>query len=76
MFASFRLYSIYPLCFFSQASYEFGFANTTWLRRNPLYYQFYCVGLNTVFASLAPLLALVYLNVATLLALKRIGQQV
>ena len=52
---------------FSQASYEFGFANTTWLRRNPLYYQFYCVGLNTVFAHVFPLLSLLYLNIYTVI---------
>ena len=34
----------------------------TALRTNQLYYNVYCVGLNTVFASVIPLLSLLYLN--------------
>ncbi len=34
-----------------------------------MYYGVYCIGLNTVFASLLPMLALLYLNVKTVIAL-------
>jgi hypothetical protein len=34
----------------------------------------YCVALNTCFATLLPLLALVYLNVATLIALNKLSK--
>jgi hypothetical protein len=42
----------------------------TSLRSDPLYYQIYCVGLNSFFASLFPLVLLLYFNVNTLIALK------
>ena len=51
------------------------FANKTSLRRHPTYYQAYCVGLNTFFASLLPLVTLVFFNVGTLAALGRVGRQ-
>lgn len=51
------------------------YPNATSLRRNPLYYQAYCIALNTCFATLFPLVALLYFNVATLLALRRLGRQ-
>merc|ERR1719376_1854355 len=50
---------------------EFKYPNATWIRRNMIYYNVYCVGLNTCFASLLPLLALLYFNTATLMALKK-----
>ncbi len=39
----------------------------TALRENALYYKVYCIGLNTTFASVIPLLSLIYLNIATVL---------
>ena len=53
---------------------EFYYPNATMLRRNPIFYQVYCVALNTCFATLLPLLALLYLNVATLIALNKLSQ--
>ena len=38
----------------------------TALHTNQLYYNIYCVGLNTVFASVIPLLSLLYLNTRSL----------
>ncbi|XP_059095876.1 uncharacterized protein LOC131890532 [Tigriopus californicus] len=55
---------------------DLSYPNTTALRRNPVYYQLYCVVLNTFFASLFPLLALIFLNIQTLMALREIGRQV
>ena len=49
---------------------------TTWLRRDPTYYRLYCIGLNTVFATLVPLLTLMFFNVSTVRALHRLGKQV
>ena len=43
----------------------------TELRSNPVYYRLYYVHLNTIFASLIPLVSLLYLNIATVKALKR-----
>ena len=57
-----------------QVKEEFNYPNTTSLRRNPTYYRLYCVGLNTFFASLFPLLALTFLNIRTLMALRQIGR--
>ena len=39
----------------------------TSLRQNRLYYKIYCIGLNTLFGSVAPLLSLIYLNICTVL---------
>lgn len=47
----------------------------TSLRRNKLYYQLYCVGLNTLIASIVPLVALIYLNISTVKALKKMKFQ-
>ena len=43
----------------------------TELRSNPVYYRIYYVHLNTIFASLIPLVSLLYLNIATVKALKK-----
>lgn len=43
----------------------------TRLRRNPYYYKIYCVIINTVLASILPLLALMFLNISTVTALSR-----
>ena len=43
----------------------------TELRSNPVYYRIYYVHLNTIFASLVPLVSLLYLNIATVKALKK-----
>ncbi len=50
--------------------------DTTWLRRDPTYYRVYCIGLNTVFATLIPLVMLTFFNVSTVRALNRLGKQV
>ena len=39
----------------------------TALRQNRWYYKIYCIGLNTLFGSVAPLLSLIYLNICTVL---------
>ena len=49
---------------------------TTWLRNDPLYYRIYCIGLNTVFATVIPFVLLLYFNVKTVLALSTMGKQV
>ncbi|XP_059084165.1 uncharacterized protein LOC131881343 [Tigriopus californicus] len=46
------------------------------LRQNALYHHIYCIGLNTVFASLIPLLSLIYLNICTVIALRKMGRDV
>ena len=51
------------------------YPNATEIRRNPYYYTIYCVALNTCFATLLPLMALIYLNCMTLRALRRLGKQ-
>ena len=51
------------------------YPNATELRRNPYYYTIYCVALNTCFATLIPLTALIYLNCMTLRALKNLLSQ-
>ena len=43
----------------------------TKLRSNPLYYRLYYVHLNTIFASLIPLISLLFLNIATVRALRK-----
>ena len=48
----------------------------TWLREDPLYYNLYCLGLNTVFATAVPFLLLLYFNVSTVIALTRMGARV
>jgi hypothetical protein len=42
----------------------------TELRRNPYYYKYYYVYLNALFASIVPLLTLLYLNISTVRALR------
>ena len=37
------------------------------LRQNRFYYKIYCIGLNTIFGSVAPLLSLIYLNICTVI---------
>ena len=44
----------------------------TSIRQNRLYYKIYCIGLNTLFGSVAPLLSLIYLNICTVLGLSLI----
>ena len=46
----------------------------TELRSNPVYYRLYYVHLNTIFASLIPLVSLLYLNIATVKALKKMAE--
>ena len=48
---------------------------TTWLREDPIYYRLYCVGLNTLFATLIPLVTLFFFNVSTVRALKNWGKE-
>ena len=43
----------------------------TWLRKDPLYYHFYCVAANTIFATVIPLVTLTFFNVSTVRALNR-----
>ena len=43
----------------------------TELRINPMYYKLYCVFLNSFLASVLPLAALLYLNVCTVRALRK-----
>lgn len=47
----------------------------TELRKNRLYYQIYCIGLNTFFASIFPVASLLFLNISTVLALRKMAQQ-
>ena len=51
------------------------YPNATEIRRNPYYYTIYCVALNTCFATLLPLAALIYLNCMTLRALRSLVSQ-
>ena len=51
------------------------YPNATEVRRNPYYYTIYCVALNTCFATLLPLTALIYLNCMTLRALRTLLSQ-
>ena len=59
---------------FRQVRHSFHYPNTTPLRRDPLYYNLYCVGLNAFFASVFPLALLLFFNVSTLAALARMGR--
>ena len=43
----------------------------TALRSNPVYYRVYYVHMNTIFASLIPLASLLFFNVCTLIALRK-----
>ena len=43
------------------------------LRKSKFYYLGYCVGLNTLVASVIPLLALIYLNICTVKALRKMS---
>ena len=43
------------------------------LRINSIYYKLYCVFLNSILASVLPLAALLYLNVCTVRALKKMS---
>ena len=47
----------------------------TALRRNRLYYKVYCIGLNTLVATVLPLLSLLYLNVRTVVELSKMMKQ-
>ena len=57
-----------------QVSREVFFPTATFLRRHPAYYTYYCVYLNTLFASLVPLALLLFFNVNTLLSLRAVRQ--
>lgn len=46
------------------------------LRRNRYYYSIYCIWLNLVFATVIPFVLLLFFNINTVLALKRLGKQV
>ena len=41
------------------------------LRSSKMYYKLYCVGLNTIVASIFPLMALILLNIGTVKALRK-----
>ena len=45
------------------------------LRRNRLYYQVYCIGLNTLIGTFLPLLSLLYLNIRTVMELRTMMKQ-
>ncbi|TRY76656.1 hypothetical protein TCAL_04072, partial [Tigriopus californicus] len=45
------------------------------LSQNELYMQIYSFGLNTLFASVIPLVSLLYLNIYTVVALRRMGRE-
>lgn len=47
----------------------------TLLRQNLLYYRIYCIGLNTAFATVLPLLSLLWLNTRTVMGLRAIRKQ-
>ena len=47
----------------------------TEMRSNPIYYRLYYVHLNTIFASVIPLISLIYLNISTVKALKQMIRQ-
>ena len=42
----------------------------THLKQNQIYYNTYCIGINTIFASLLPFLALMFLNISIALELR------
>ena len=46
----------------------------TALRENPYYYKVYCVALNTLLASVLPLVALIFLNIRTVRALGQMSR--
>ncbi|CAB4054099.1 unnamed protein product [Lepeophtheirus salmonis] len=45
------------------------------MRENVLYYRIYFIGLNTIFASILPLASLLFLNVSTVKALRKMSRQ-
>lgn len=47
----------------------------TKLRISSYYYKIYCIGLNSVFASVIPLASLFYLNICTVIALRKMKLQ-
>ena len=59
--------------FIFQKKRTISYPNATEIRRNPSYYTLYCVGLNTCFATLLPLSALIFFNCMTLRALRILG---
>ena len=66
----------YPLRLNVSRTRAFPRMAATWLREDPLYYNLYCLGLNTVFATAVPFLLLLYFNVSTVIALTRMGPRV
>ena len=66
----------YPLRLNVSRTRAFPRMAATWLREDPLYYNLYCLGLNTVFATAVPFLLLLYFNVSTVIALTRMGARV
>ncbi len=46
------------------------------LRQSQLYYEVYCIALNTIFACVFPLMSLIYLNICTVVALNNMGAEV
>ena len=58
---------MYYILFISLQYVETVEIESTELRRNPLYYKIYCIGLNTLMSSAFPLISLCYLNIYTIL---------
>ncbi len=54
---------------------EFVSVERTWLRNDALYYNLYCLGLNTVFATALPFALLLFFNISTVASLGRAGKQ-
>ncbi len=50
-------------------TFEYNDIRPTKLRLNKLYYKIYCIGLNSIFASVIPLTSLFYLNVCTIIGM-------
>ena len=46
------------------------------LRKNAYYYNIYCIGINSLFASLFPFIALMFFNVSIALELKSLNKKV
>ena len=67
------LLTLSVLLFYFQKKRTISYPNATEIRRNPNYYTLYCVGLNTCFATLLPLSALIFFNCMTLRALRILG---
>jgi hypothetical protein len=49
---------------------------TNKLHDDPLYYNIYCLGLNTFFATVIPFVLLIFFNISIVLSLSKLGKQV